>query len=211
MKNIRFYEAEKYKTADYEIVDEKIYKTYETYETGSESDDYLGLKQLDDNALAEKLKQVEGWEYGAGEMLEDYLILNYEGRKYYRDIEDVGTDNDIVMVNMDDPSNFPKEIFVTSIVFEAEPDFGENSPSEPVISRYPLEDILDKFYVYLHDDYVDENTSDTINSYVEFASEDIEDIRAVLSILGKHVYNVDEGDYIDIKIEPVQNRVINSS
>lgn len=104
---------------------------------------------------------------------------------------------------MDDPSNSPKEIFVTSIVFEAEPDLGENSPSEPVISQYPLEDILDKFYVYLHDDYVDENTSDTINSYVEFASEDIEDIRAVLSILGKHVYNVDEGDYIDIKIEPV--------
>lgn len=199
MKNIRFYEAEKYKTADYEIVDEKIYKTYEN---GSESDDYLGLEQLDDNALAEKLKQVEGWEYGAGEMLEDYLILNYDGKKYYRDIEDVGTDNDIVMVNMDDPSNSPKEIFVTSIVFEAEPDLGENSPSEPVISQYPLEDILDKFYVYLHDDYVDENTSDTINSYVEFASEDIEDIRAVLSILGKHVYNVDEGDYIDIKIEP---------
>ena len=53
MKNIRFYEAEKYKTADYEIVDEKIYKTYEN---GSESDDYLGLEQLDDNALAEKLK-----------------------------------------------------------------------------------------------------------------------------------------------------------
>jgi len=25
----------------------------------------------------------------------------------------------------------------------------------------------------------------------------------ILSILGKHVYNVDEGDYIDIKIEPV--------
>lgn len=124
-------------------------------------------------------------------------------RKYYRDIEDVGTDNDIVMVSMDDPSNSPKEIFVTSIVFEAEPDLGENSPSEPVISQYPLEDILDKFYIYLHDDYVDENTSDTINSYVEFASEDIEDIRAVLSILGKHVYNVDEGDYIDIKIEPV--------
>lgn len=124
-------------------------------------------------------------------------------RKYYRDIEDVGTDNDIVMVSMDDPSNSPKEIFVTSIVFEAESDLGENSPSEPVISQYPLEDILDKFYVYLHDDYVDENTSDTINSYVEFASEDIEDIRAVLSILGKHVYNVDEGDYIDIKIEPV--------
>ena len=124
-------------------------------------------------------------------------------RKYYRDIEDVGTDNDIVMVSMDDPSNSPKEIFVTSIVFEAESDLGENSPSEPVMSQYPLEDILDKFYVYLHDDYVDENTSDTINSYVEFASEDIEDIRAVLSILGKHVYNVDEGDYIDIKIEPV--------
>ena len=31
------------------------------------------------------------------------------------------------------------------------------------------------------------------------------------TILGKHVYNVDEGDYIDIKIEPEQNRVINSS
>ena len=32
MKNIRFYEAKKYKTTNYEIVDEKIYKTYEVRE-----------------------------------------------------------------------------------------------------------------------------------------------------------------------------------
>ena len=197
MKNIRFYEAEKYRTPDFEEVEDKIFKTYKT---ASESDDYLGLRQLEDAELAEKLMQAEGWEQGTGELLEDYLLLTYEGKTYYRDSEDIGTEDDVVMVNMDDPSN-PEEIFVTSIVFEAEPEYDENEPSDSMISQYPLEDILDKYFLYVNDDYIEENAGDPVNSYVEFASEDIEDIRSALEILGKHVYNFEEDGYIKLKIE----------
>ena len=197
MKNIRFYEAEKYRTSDYEKVEDKIFKTYKTV---SESDDYLGLRQLEDAELAEKLMQAEGWEPGTGELLEDYLLLTYEGKTYYRDCEDIGTEDDVVMVNIDDPSN-PEEIFVTSIVFEAEPEYDENEPSDSMISQYPLEDILDKYFLYVNDDYIEENAGDPVNSYVEFASEDIEDIRSALEILGKHVYNFEENGYIKLKIE----------
>jgi hypothetical protein len=197
MKNIRFYEAEKYRTPDFEEVEDKIFKTYKT---ASESDDYLGLRQLEDAELAEKLMQAEGWEQGTGELLEDYLILTYEGKTYYRDSEDIGTEDDVVMVNMDDPSN-PEEIFVTSIVFEAEPEYDENEPSDSMISQYPLEDILDKYFLYVNDDYIEENAGDPVNSYVEFASEDIEDIRSALEILGKHVYNFEENGYIKLRIE----------
>ena len=197
MKNIRFYEAEKYRTPDFEEVEDKIFKTYKTV---SESDDYLGLRQLEDAELAEKLMQAEGWEQGTGELLEDYLLLTYEGKTYYRDSEDIGTEDDVVMVNMDDPSN-PEEIFVTSIVFEAEPEYDENEPSDSMISQYPLEDILDKYFLYVNDDYIEENAGDPVNSYVEFASEDIEDIRSALEILGKHVYNFEEEGYIKLRIE----------
>lgn len=197
MKNIRFYEAEKYRTPDFDEVEDKIFKTYKT---ASESDDYLGLRQLEDAELAEKLMQAEGWEQGNGELLEDYLILTYEGKTYYRDSEDIGTEDDVVMVNMDDPSN-PEEIFVTSIVFEAEPEYDENEPSDSMISQYPLEDILDKYFLYVNDDYIEENAGDPVNSYVEFASEDIEDIRSALEILGKHVYNFEENGYIKLRIE----------
>ncbi len=69
------------------------------------------------------------------------------------------------------------------------------------ISQYPLEDILDEFYVYLYDDYIKENSEDKVNSYVEFASEDIEDVRKVITILGRHVYNYEEGDYIKLRNE----------
>ena len=197
MKNIRFYEAEKYRTPDFEEVEDKIFKTYKTV---SESDDYLGLRQLEDAELAEKLMQAEGWEPGTGELLEDYLLLTYEGKTYYRDSEDIGTEDDVVMVNMDDPSK-PEEIFVTSIVFEAEPEYDENEPSDSMISQYPLEDILDKYFLYVNDDYIEENAGDPVNSYVEFASEDIEDIRSALEILGKHVYNFEEDGYIKLRIE----------
>ena len=100
---------------------------------------------------------------------------------------------------MSDPEN-PNEIYVTSIVFEAEPEFGENEPEDEEISQYPLEDILDEYLVYVYDDYAEENASDKVNSYVEFASEDIEDIRNVLNILGKHVYNSQEGEYVMLKV-----------
>ena len=85
--------------------------------------------------------------------------------------------------------------------FNSDREFGENEPADEEISQYPLEDILDEYLVYVYDDYAEQNASDEVNSYVEFASEDIEDIRNILNILGKHVYNCQEGEYVTLKVE----------
>ncbi|SCY08539.1 hypothetical protein SAMN02910370_01285 [Lachnospiraceae bacterium XPB1003] len=197
MKNIRFYEAEKYKTAEYEMVEKNIYKTFEVNE---DDEDSLALQGVSDKGFADSLKKKEGWKQGTGDFLETMLVLTYEGKTYYRDMDNVDTEDDVVFENMNDPEN-PNEIFVTSIVFEAEPELGENEPSDEMISQYPLEDILDEYYVYVSDDYPEKNASDKVNSYIEFASEDIEDIRKLLGILGKHVYNKPEGEYVMLKVE----------
>ncbi|SDM59556.1 hypothetical protein [Lachnospira pectinoschiza] len=125
-------------------------------------------------------------------------IRFYKAEKYnsddYEKVEDM-----IYMLHHD-----PEEqsiIYVTSIVFEPEPELEENEPSDPYVSQYPLEDILDEFFVYCNDMYEKENESDKNHSYVEFASEEIDDIKKLLSIIGKHVYNKQEGEYVDLKIE----------
>ena len=130
MKNIRFYEAEKYNSPRYEKVEEMIYNSVDMYDP------------------AEK-----------------------------------------------------KMIYVTSIVYEPEPELDENKPSDSFVSQYPLEDILDEFFVYCEDLYEKENANDKNNSYVEFASEDINDIRKLLSIIGKHVYDQEDGEYVELIIE----------
>lgn len=197
MKNIRFYEAEKYNTPEYEKVEDMIYKTVEEK---SVDDGNFALKQCTDAELVSKLLKSEEWVQGTGDFLEENLILTYEGKRYYREIESVGTEDDIIMEDMYDPAE-GNIIYVTSIVFEPEPEFGENEPEDDFVSQYPLEDILDEFYIYCYDSYDEENASDKKNSYVEFASEDIEDIRKVLDIIGKHVYNVTEGEYVKLVIE----------
>ena len=53
----------------------------------------------------------------------------------------------------------------------------------------------------MSDDYEEENAEDPKNCYVEFASEDIGDIRDILTIVGKHVYNKENGEYVDLIIE----------
>ena len=196
MKNIRFYEAEKYNSSDYEKVEDMIYKTLEEKDPESEN---LCLRQCSDDELASKLKKLDDWKQGEGEFLKEFNILVYEGRQYYREIENIGTDEDIVFVNEDEaPAGY---IYVTSIVFVPEPDLGENDPADTYVSQYPLEDILDEYFVYCYDEYEEENSSDKENSYVEFASEDVEDIRNVLKLIGKHVYNKEEGEYVKLIIE----------
>lgn len=81
-----------------------------------------------------------------------------------------------------------EEIYITSLSFVQEPEFGEGEGADE-ISQYPLEDILDKFYCYVSDFYKELNTSDSKICYLEFASPDISDIRALREIIGKHVYN----------------------
>lgn len=78
--------------------------------------------------------------------------------------------------------------YVTSLIFQQEPDLGEGTSSLN-ISQYPLEDILDQFSVYVSDFYKELNTKGASMCYLEFSSTDIEDIRMLRSIIGKHVYN----------------------
>lgn len=128
-------------------------------------------------------------------------IANYDAEKYiapnYEKIEDG------IYKSVKDSSE-EETIYVTSLTFEQEPDLGEEeSPS--FISQYPLEDILDKFYVYVSDFYEDKNEHSEHTCYQEFGAPDMEDIRKLRSIIGKHVYNVtyekDQEEYVKLVIE----------
>lgn len=91
--------------------------------------------------------------------------------------------------------------YFASIVFEQEPEYDENEPSDSEISQYPLEDILDKFLCSCSDYYEEVNAEDPVNSYIEFESDDIGALKNLLSIVGKHVYNRDDGDSVELVIE----------
>lgn len=91
--------------------------------------------------------------------------------------------------------------YVTSMMFEQEPECGENQPSDALISQYPLEDILEEFYVVAGDMYPAENKNNPVNSYIEFSSPDIGDIQSLLRIVGKHVYNQGNGNSVLLMIE----------
>jgi hypothetical protein len=82
---------------------------------------------------------------------------------------------------------------------------GEEDGSPSYISQTPLEDLLDKFLVYVTDFYEELNEESEVTCYQEFASTDIEDIRKLRTIIGKHVYakiymEADE-EYYNIVIE----------
>lgn len=78
--------------------------------------------------------------------------------------------------------------YFMSLCFEQEPDYGE-SISADIISQYPLEDILNKFFVFVSDFYEVFNTKTTEKCCLEFSSSDIADLKKLRSIIGKHVYN----------------------
>ena len=92
-------------------------------------------------------------------------------------------------------------IFVTSISFVPEPEYGENNPSNRFISEYPLEDVLDKFNCAISDTYDEKNENDSERSYIEISSESLGNIKKLLSIVGKHVYNKEDGEYVKLIIE----------
>ncbi|MCI3938324.1 hypothetical protein MQX03_14060 [Chryseobacterium aahli] len=76
--------------------------------------------------------------------------------------------------------NTEEDIYVFAISFELE----ENEDSQ-----YPLEDILDKFYLHVSD-FIDEdafNISKNVNLELAGELSDVED--AIQSIIGKRVYN----------------------
>lgn len=90
--------------------------------------------------------------------------------------------------------------FVTSLCFEQEPEL-EEGVSAADLSQYPLEDVLDQFSVYVSDFYNELNNSESQTCHIEFCGERVEAIRQLRSIIGKHVYNRDNGEAIDLVIE----------
>lgn len=97
-----------------------------------------------------------------------------------------------------------EKLYVTSLSFEQEPEYGEGENAGS-ISQYPLEDILDKFYCHVTDFYEMLNLETSSTCYLEFGSSDVNDIKNLRSIIGKHVYNKEnEQDgkaYVDLVIE----------
>jgi len=93
---------------------------------------------------------------------------------------------------------------VTSLCFEQEPELDEGKDSTD-ISQYPLEDILDKYNVFVSDFYKGKNAQATQKCYLEFCSKREASIRGLRSIIGKHVYCktiIDDGsEYIELAIE----------
>lgn len=94
--------------------------------------------------------------------------------------------------------------YVTSISFQQEPTLGEGS-SAAEISQYPLEDLLERFFVHVSDFYPSLNKKTSSICYIEFASSKVDHIRRLLSIIGKRVYNKayyeDGEEYIELIIE----------
>lgn len=80
-----------------------------------------------------------------------------------------------------------EEMYFTSLAFEQEPEFGEGETPQN-ISQFPLEDILDMFHACISDFYDELNAKSECTCYQEFGSSDLEDIRNLLGIVGKHVY-----------------------
>lgn len=81
-----------------------------------------------------------------------------------------------------------QDCYVTSLMFEQEPEYGEGSSSKD-ISQYPLEDILDKYCVAVQDFYEKLNDGNSNKCVLEFSGGDITDIENLLGIVGKHIYN----------------------
>jgi len=191
MKNIRDYTPDKYENEkEYTLIEPHIYRTMEV-----RSDNGISLEGISDKEVEKALREMNDWKKGEGRE-EEFLYMDYNGIRYYKDSDD--NDEDYTIFKEEDL----KPIFVTSIVFEPEPELGENDPSNPLVSQYPLCDILDEYMVYCWDDYKTENEQDKVNSYVEFASPDINDIIKLReAIIGKRVYNVQEGEFVNLKIE----------
>ena len=85
--------------------------------------------------------------------------------------------------------------YVTSLTFEMDNSrFGEEDGSPQNISQCPFEDFLDEYGVWVEDFYEDLNEDSEVTCYQEFASSDIDDIRNLLTIIGKEFYAVENSD-----------------
>ena len=90
--------------------------------------------------------------------------------------------------------------YVVTLSFHQEPDLGEGKHSAD-ISQYPLEDILDQFSVFISDFYKAENGKKADICLLEFCSPELAHIEGLLGIVGKHIYNREDNNSIELIIE----------
>ena len=94
-----------------------------------------------------------------------------------------------------------QKYFCTAITFEQEPEYDEGT-SSAMISQYPIEDILDKFNVHISDFFAKLNNGENNICYYEFSSVKKKSILTLKkSIIGKHVYNKNTEDSVELVIE----------
>lgn len=68
-------------------------------------------------------------------------------------------------------------------------------------TQYPLEDILDKYYVNCTE-VMEEKEEDGKRIYIfEIEGEDKEAIKTIADLVGKRVFNYEDGDYVKLGIE----------
>lgn len=127
--------------------------------------------------------------------IEIYKAEKYNSDKYEKVKENIYKTHNAFM---------DRDAYVTSLSFEQEPEYEEGTDSSD-ISQYPLEDILDKFYVAVEDFYTELNDGSSNVCCLEFSGSDVEDIEKLLQIVGKHVYNgnveKDGKSYVKLFIE----------
>jgi hypothetical protein len=83
--------------------------------------------------------------------------------------------------------------YVTSLSFAQEPEVGEGAHAAD-ISQYPLEDLLDRYSVWVSDFYPAENTAASPRCHLEFAGSDLDDVVALRAVIGRRVLNRERPD-----------------
>lgn len=68
-------------------------------------------------------------------------------------------------------------------------------------TQYPLEDILDEYFVNCTD-VMEEKEEDGKRIFIfEIECQDVETAKTIAGLVGKRVYNYEDGDYIELGIE----------
>ena len=99
-----------------------------------------------------------------------------------------------------------KDIFVTSLTFEMEPEcYGEEDASPRNLTQIPIEGIPDEFNLFVTDFYEQLNENSETICYQEFGSFDLENIKKLRTLIGKQFYAV---PYTDEDGEKYYNMVI---
>ena len=68
-------------------------------------------------------------------------------------------------------------------------------------TQYPLEDILDKYYVNCTEVMIEKEENGKRIFIFEIEGKDINAIKSIADLVGKRVYNYEDGDYIRLGIE----------